>query len=69
MVLSMMVFTLLRDGFQGLKHAVPLTKGIQIDNNEKLASTIRLVVHHYIDYNDDGLARINLSRLVKLITI
>ncbi|MEM1255936.1 MAG: CRISPR-associated protein Csx19 [Cyanobacteria bacterium P01_H01_bin.21] len=62
-------FTLLRDGSQGLKHGVPLTKELQIDNNEKLANKICLVVHHYIDYDDDGLAHINLSRLVKLTTV
>lgn len=60
-------FTILRDGSQGLKHAIPIT---DIDTNEKeqLAQPVRLVVHHYIDYDDDGIARIILSRLVDLTT-
>ena len=55
-------FTLVSDGQQGLKHAVPLT-GINFKNNER---PLRLTVHHYIDYDDSGVARIYLSRLVKV---
>jgi CRISPR-associated protein (TIGR03984 family) len=58
-------FTLLADGQQGLRHAVPLT-GIRFDKEEK-KRPIRLIVHHYIDYDDDGVAYIGLSRLVNLI--
>ena len=59
-------FTLLWDGSQGLKHAVPFT---DIDlNGERLVKPVRLIVHHYIDYNEDGLASIYLSRLVDLTT-
>jgi CRISPR-associated protein (TIGR03984 family) len=59
-------FTLLSDGQQGLKHAVPLT-GIQFDHKEKTQHRpVRLLVRHYIDYNDAGVARIFLSRLVSL---
>ncbi|MEH1885197.1 type III-D CRISPR-associated protein Csx19 [Nostoc sp.] len=55
-------FTLVADGQQGLKHAVPLT-GIPFKDNER---PLRLTVHHYIDDDDSGVARIYLSRLVKL---
>ncbi len=48
-------FTLVSDGSQGLKHAVPLTD-----------ITLRLKVRHYIDYDESGMARIYLSRLVHL---
>jgi len=58
-------FTLLWDGLQGLKHAVPLTE-ISLDNNNKLIKPVRLVVHHHITYDNDGLARIYRSRLVDL---
>jgi len=55
-------FTLVADGQQGLRHAVPLTS-IPFNDNER---PLRLTVHHYIDYNDSGVARIYLSRLVNL---
>jgi len=58
-------FTLLSDGQQGLCHAVPLT-GIQFDTQKKLRRPVRLKVRHYIEYDNDGLARIGLSRLVDL---
>lgn len=64
-------FTLLSDGSQGLKHAVPLT-GIKFNKQSEKMSLyrpVRLKVHHYIDYNDDGVARIFLSRLVSLYSI
>jgi CRISPR-associated protein (TIGR03984 family) len=65
-------FTLLRDGSQGLKHAVPLTQGIKFDpmkNRDKLVNPVRLLVHHYIEYHpEDGTARIFLSRLVNLLS-
>lgn len=58
-------FTLVSDGSQGLRHAVPLTN-IKFDENQKLYRPLRLSVHHYIDYDDSGVARIDLSRLVNL---
>lgn len=61
-------FTLLSDGSQGLKHAVPLT-GITFKHDrekKRLHRPVRLLVRHYIDYNDSGIARIFLSRLVSL---
>lgn len=59
-------FTLLSDGSQGLRHAVPLT-GITFDKQGK-KRPVRLLVHHYITYDDTGVARIYLSRLVDLTT-
>lgn len=57
-------FTLLWDGSQGLKHAVPFT---EIDlKGDKLANPVRLLVHHYITDDGDGVARIYRSRLVNL---
>jgi CRISPR-associated protein (TIGR03984 family) len=56
-------FTLLVDGSQGLKHAVPLTS---IPFSERAVRPTRLLVRHYITYDEDGLAYIFLSRLVDL---
>ncbi|MBF2017294.1 MAG: TIGR03984 family CRISPR-associated protein [Rivularia sp. T60_A2020_040] len=58
-------FTLLWDGKQGLKHAVPFTD-IEIEKDGKLKNPVCLQVNHYIDYDDAGVARIYLSRLVNL---
>ncbi|AFZ05448.1 hypothetical protein Osc7112_0871 [Oscillatoria nigro-viridis PCC 7112] len=60
-------FTLLWDGSQGLKHAVPFAD-IEL-NGDRLVKPVRLLVHHYIKYEEEtGLARIYLSRLVDLTT-
>ncbi|MDM3857472.1 MAG: CRISPR-associated protein Csx19 [Aphanizomenon gracile PMC649.10] len=58
-------FTLLWDGSQGLKHAVPFTD-IELEEKGKLKNKVRLIVRHYIDFDDSGVARIYLSRLVNL---
>lgn len=58
-------FTLLWDGSQGLKHAVPFTD-IELGEKGELKNKVRLIVHHYINYDDSGVARIYLSRLVDL---
>lgn len=58
-------FTCLKDGSQGLEHAVPFTE-IELDGDGRLTRPVRLVVHHFIDYDGGGLARIALSRLVDL---
>lgn len=62
-------FTLLRDGSQGLKHAIPITEGIVFESSEseKLATHVRLTVRHYITYSEDGVARTFLSRLIDFI--
>ena len=60
-------FTLLSDGSQGLKHAVPFTD-IEL-KGDRLVKPVRLLVHHYIKYEEEtGLARIYRSRLVDLTT-
>ena len=58
-------FTLLWDGSQGLKHAVPFRE-IGLEKNGNLKNKVRLIVRHYINYDDSGVARIYLSRLVDL---
>ena len=60
-------FTLLWDSSQGLKHAVPFSE-IELGDRNKLINPVRLLVHHYITYDDNGVARISLSRLVDLTT-
>lgn len=61
-------FTLLSDGSQGLKHAVPISvnENYFSKDKQKLHRPVRLLVQHYIDYDDSGIARIYLSRLVNL---
>jgi CRISPR-associated protein (TIGR03984 family) len=62
-------FTLLSDGSQELKHAVPLTglSNYFSANKKKLYRPVRMLVKHYIKYDDEtGLARIFISRLVSL---
>jgi CRISPR-associated protein (TIGR03984 family) len=61
-------FTLLSDGSQGLKHAVPIAveESYFRKDNKQLYRPVRLKVHHYFCYDSDGLARIYLSRLVDL---
>lgn len=59
-------FTLLWEGSQGLKHAVPL--GIVTVGDHQLDQRVRLIVHHYINYNEKDVAYINRSRLVDLTT-
>ncbi|RUS98583.1 CRISPR-associated protein [Dulcicalothrix desertica PCC 7102] len=59
-------FTLVSDGSQGLRHAVPLTN-INFDKSQKLHRPLRLSVRHYVTTDEQtGIARIYLSRLVKL---
>jgi CRISPR-associated protein (TIGR03984 family) len=59
-------FTLLSDGSQELKHAVPIPVEqtyFSKDRNE-LYRPVRLGVNHYFCYDSDGVAKIFLSRLV-----
>ncbi|MBD2454063.1 TIGR03984 family CRISPR-associated protein [Nostoc sp. FACHB-87] len=59
-------FTLVSDGSQGLRHAVPLLN-IEFDRTKELYRPLYLVVRNYIDDDEKtGLARISLSRLVSL---
>lgn len=52
-------FTLLREGQQGMLHAPPITG---LGANQRVA----LQVKHFIEFDDDGQARIRLSRLAGL---
>lgn len=57
-------FTLMSDGAQGLRHAVPLViDGTFHERNRPL----RLLVRHYLTENTQGFARIAASRLVNLL--
>lgn len=56
-------FTLVREGSQGMCHAVPISvTGEQLKHHK-----LRLRVRHYITENEDGEASITLSRLVQLL--
>jgi hypothetical protein len=57
-----MDFTLLRDGAQGLRHAVPVALAIGAADGK--ATPHRLLVRHYLA--DEDFARIVASRLVDL---
>ncbi|MGL5065420.1 MAG: type III-D CRISPR-associated protein Csx19 [Waterburya sp.] len=61
-------FTLLSDGSQGLKHAVPIAveQGYFSKDKNELYRPVKLEVNHYFCYDRDGVARIFLSRLVSL---
>lgn len=62
-------FTLLSDGSQGLKHAVPITglSNYFSEDKTQLYRPVRLNVKHYIKYDEEtGIGRIFLSRLVSL---
>jgi len=54
-------FTLLRDGAQGLRHAVPCTLALGTDGS---VTPPRLMVRHYL--NSEGYARVVASRLCDL---
>jgi CRISPR-associated protein (TIGR03984 family) len=59
-------FTLLSDGSEGLKYAVPIINITFENGNEKPKRPVQLIVNHYFCYDKDGIARIFLSRLVSL---
>ncbi|MBI3950567.1 MAG: TIGR03984 family CRISPR-associated protein [Acidobacteria bacterium] len=56
-------FTLMTDGAQGLRHAVPLEAKGKFDEQSR---PLRLWVRHYLDEDDNGFARIVASRLFDL---
>ncbi|WP_448542966.1 type III-D CRISPR-associated protein Csx19 [Roseiflexus sp.] len=56
-------FTLLHEGAQGMRHAVPIV----ITAEQLKHHQLRLRVRHYITENEDGEASITLSRLVQLL--
>lgn len=55
-------FTIARESTQGVHHIVPILA--DLTKNREL----RLTVRHYIDYDSDGVAKIDLSRLVRIHT-
>lgn len=59
-------FTLVEDGNEGLRHAVPCAVPATAFRSDRgpLVRPLRLHVRHFVDYNADGVARIALSRLV-----
>ena len=59
-------FTLLADGAEGLRHAVPLDVPDTAFHNKHNPRPVRLHVRHYVDYDGAGNARIALSRLVSI---
>lgn len=56
-------FTLLREGRQGLRHAVPLDLSAQPPHDAHRAA---LLVRHYVGYTQDQQAFVRYSRLVEL---
>ena len=60
-------FTLLADGKQGLRHAVPLdVPSSCFGGKNSLYRPLRLKLRHYITTDADGCARVYLSRLLGL---
>jgi CRISPR-associated protein (TIGR03984 family) len=59
-------FTLLEDGQQGLYHAAPVALKLNDKNNGTLKQSLRLIIRHYLDYDEQGQAYIAVSRLVAL---
>jgi CRISPR-associated protein (TIGR03984 family) len=60
-------FTLLSDGQQGLRHAVPIdVPDSAFGTGPKKLRPLRLKFRHYLTYDRDGQARISLSRLVNV---
>lgn len=56
-------FTLMKDGEQGLHHAVPINVEGDFDFKSR---PLRLTVRHYINEDENGFCRIALSRLVNV---
>lgn len=60
-------FTLVSDGRQGMRHAVPLdVSDSAFGKYPKKMRPLRLLIRHYLTYDIDGQARVALSRLVNL---
>jgi len=55
-------FTIVADGSEGLRHAFP--QGVAANKFDDKKRPLRLYVKHYLDYDEDGCARIEYSRLV-----
>jgi CRISPR-associated protein (TIGR03984 family) len=59
-------FTLLADGYEGLRHGVPIDVPDTAFSSEDNPRPLRLHVRHYVTFDKDGNARIGLSRLYDL---
>lgn len=59
-------FTLMTDGRQGLRHAVPLLVPQDVLDEKRRSHPLRLRVRHYLTCDADGQVNISLSRLVAL---
>lgn len=62
-------FTLLQQGAEGMRHAVPLLvpdAAFTPPKDQKAHWPVRLLVRHYLDYARSGSATIGMSRLVDL---
>lgn len=59
-------FTLVSDGRQGLRHAVPLELPCGPLEARGTRRPLRLLVRHYLAYDEDGQAYVFLSRLVAI---
>ncbi len=59
-------FTLLADGRQGLRHAVPLNVPASSFDGKSLYRPLRLLLRHYLVKDSDGCVRVYLSRLLGL---
>jgi CRISPR-associated protein (TIGR03984 family) len=60
-------FTLVSDGRQGLRHAVPIdVPDSAFGTNPTRRRPLRLLIRHYLTYDLEGQARIALSRLVNV---
>lgn len=59
-------FTLLADGRQGLRHAVPLNIPASSFDGKSQYRPLRLLLRHYLANDSDGCARVCLSRLLGL---
>lgn len=57
-------FSKLCQGAQGLRHTPPVH--LRATDDGKLEGHVTLVVRHYLDYDEDGQAYVNTSRLVRV---
>jgi CRISPR-associated protein (TIGR03984 family) len=56
-------FTLMSDGAQGLRHAVPLQVAGEFDERSR---PLRLIVRNYLEEDETGFVRVAASRLVEV---
>jgi len=61
--LSNVDFMIVRDGLEGLRHAFPVVDKSKFGDQKR---PLRLLVKHYVEYDEDGAARIAYSRLANV---